>query len=173
MRRILFAISVMVVVAAIFVYCSQGSLDDKRITESETGKESTTVIVDNEGSTHYYKVVSNNAQETDSITVLAEIATDKNGEPITNHSGEYVTMENTTVIKPETTTSAPDDNDVSFDNTDESSTAANTESTKSETSTSIGNSTNSTTSIETTSKTEPTTPAESPTDSEGWINRWY
>ena len=148
MRKVLLLLSVIVVVAAILVSCSEGGLVDNQPTESETELEATTVIVDEEGTMHYYKIVSDDSQGLDSTTVLAEIATDKNGEPITNRSGEYVTTESTTVITSETTTAA-DDNDIPFDNTDEPTTAT-----------------------EAITETE-TAPPESPTDSDGWINRWY
>ncbi len=155
MKKVLLAVSVMVVISAFLVSCSQGSLVDNKPAESETEQETTTTIVDEEGTTHYYKIVSDDSQGLDSTTVLAEIATDKNGEPITNHSGEYVTTESTTVITTETTTAA-DDNDISFDNEDKPTTAVKTDSTTSEH----------------VSEAE-TTPPESPTDSEGWIDRWY
>lgn len=171
MRKILFSVSVMVVVAAILVSCSQDSSVDKKITESETGKEVTTVLVDYEGKTHYYKVVSDDSQGIDSTTVLVKIVTNKNDEPITNRSGEYVTTEYTTVITAQTTNRA-DDNEISFENTD-ITTVAKTDETTSETPTSNGNTSNSTTPSETESKAEPTTPSEPPTDSDGWINRWY
>ena len=148
MRKVLSIVSVIVVVAAILVSCSQGGLVDNQPTESETEQEATTVIVDEEGTTHYYKFVSDNSQGSDSTTVLAEIATDKNGEPITNRSGEYVTTEYTTIITPETTTTA-NDNDVPFDSPDEESATGNNETTETE------------------------TIPDSPTDSDGWINRWY
>ena len=154
MRKILLVLSVIVVVAAILVSCSQGCEVDNKPTESETEQEATTVIVDKEGTTHYYKNVSDDSQGSDSTTVLAEIAIDKNGDPITNRSGEYVTTEYTTVITTETTTTA-DDNDVPFDSPDEESTTGNNEPTETET-----------------DNGESTSP-DPPTDSEGWINRWY
>ena len=158
LKRVIIAISVIIVLAAAFASCRQGSITEnaaEKVSDA-TAQEATTVIVDENGVTHYYKIVSDNPQGEESTTVLAEIATSKSGEPITNRTGEYVTTESTTVIIHETTTAAADDIDVSSDNTDEPTTSTKIESTTSES----------------VLETE-TTPSESPTDSEGWINRWY
>ena len=151
LKRVIIAISVIVVLAAAFASCRQGNITEnatEKVSDA-TAQEATTVIVDENGVTHYYKIVSDNPQGEESTTVLAEIATDKNGDPITTRSGEYVTTESTTIITPETTTTAADDNDVPFDSPDEESTTVNNETTETE------------------------TPSDSPTDSDGWINRWY
>ena len=152
LKRVIIAISVIIVLAAAFSACRQGSITENAAEKDcdATPQEATTVFVDENGVTHYYKIVSDNPLGEESTTVLAEIATNKSGEPITNKSGEYVTTEYTTIITPEATTTA-NDNDVPFDNTDEESTTGNNE----------------------TTETETTTLAESPTDSDGWINRWY
>ena len=85
LKRVIIAISVIIILAAAFASCRQGSITEnaaEKVSDA-TAQEATTVILDVNGVTHYYKIVSDNPQGSDSTTVLAEIATDKNGEPIT------------------------------------------------------------------------------------------
>ena len=151
LKRVIIAISVIIVLAAVFASCRQGSITEnaaEKVSDA-TAQEATTVIVDENGVTHYYKIVSDNPQGEESTTVLAKIATNNSGEPITNKFGEYVTIESTTVITSETTTAAADANDVPFDSPDNENTTGNNEATETE------------------------TIPDSPTDSDGWIDRWY
>lgn len=161
MKKSLISIVFVVTLVCILVSCSAKNIG--------SGDISTTDITDINGETHYYETVTDKSGElvTDEngSTVYAEIATNQNGEVATDKNKNYVTKENTTIFNnTEKDTSITErkksdtaDNEVNFNNPDESTTQKLT--------TNIANTTESTTQKE--------TPTQSVTDKDGWINKWY
>lgn len=145
---------------------------------------STTAVTNEYGVTKYYEVLSDN-----DTTVYAEIETHSNGKVVIDNKGHYVTNQNTTVktsSNDSQNNNEHDDNDVVFDasnsrasesesttNDEKQSTTSknNTTNPSSTTNTSANERTTKAEETDTTATTEQTT--ESPTDEDGWINRWY
>lgn len=161
-KKTLLLISFIIVIVSIFVSCSENSDNEDVLT---------TAVIDNNGTTRYYEVVTDDSE----TTVLYEIVTNSNGESITKKSGTYVTVKNpskphtaddkqnnpySTNAKPTSSSkNNADDNDVPFE----------------------GSTENKTTNTFNTTQTEPTsvpssevaTTIEAATDADGWITKWY
>lgn len=168
MKKQLFIISVLVIIVSIFVSCSVNSSSDEI---------STTVVTDNNGTTHYYEPLTEN----ESTSVYAEIVIDDKGKAVTNKNGTYVTNEHTTVLPiidetTKTSNSAKPTTEKSSSNTTKNIEDADnivdfepdkpTEETKPTTSTTTEKPTTTTT----TTTQKGTQPA---TDKDGWITKWY
>ena len=161
MKELAISLVLIVITVCLFVSCSAKN--------SGSGDISTTAITDVNGETHYYETVTDENGETvtdnKGNTVYAEIVTNKSGEAATDKNKNYVTKENTTIFNntekdtsiTETKKSDTADNEVNFNNPDESTTQKPT--------TNITNTKESTTQKE--------TPTQSVTDKDGWINKWY
>lgn len=115
---------------------------------SGSGDNSTTAITDVNGETHYYETV-----------------TDENGEVVTDKDGNYVTKENTTNFNNE-------EKDVSISGTKKTDAADNEVSFNHPYATTTQEPTTHIT-ISTESTTQKETAAQSVTDKDGWINKWY
>ena len=157
-KKTLLLISFIIVIVSIFVSCSVNS-DNKDVL--------TTAVIDNNGTTRYYEVVTDDSE----ITVLYEIATDSDGKSIKKKGGTYVTVKNpskphTTDNRKNTSDSAnarptsssknnADDNDVPFEDSTENQTTDITQ-------------------IEPEPTSQPTTTTmQAATDADGWITKWY
>ncbi len=146
---------------------------------------STTAIINDEGVTNYFEVLTD-----ENTTKLVEIETRKDGQAITDRNGRYVTNNNTyiysaysnqSITSPDSKSSTNgkenssdcNDNDVNFeDNVSNDDSSASTQ--KSETTTNANFTTEDSedvTSNDVDDDSSNTT--ESPTDKDGWINKWY
>lgn len=162
----------LIILLTIIISCLIACQQVNRSSESV----STTAVINEYGVTKYYEVLSDN-----DTTVYAEIETHSNGKVVIDNKGHYVTNQNTTVktsSNDSQNNNEHDDNDVVFDASN--SRASESESTtndEKQSTTSKNNTTNPSSRItkpaseQTTTTTEQ--PTESPTDEEGWINRWY
>lgn len=171
MKKQLLIISIIVVIAGIFVSCSANS---------SSQEVSTTAVTDSKGTTHYYEPVS----DENSTSVYAEIVTDDKGKAVTNKNGTYVTKEYTTIlpIKDETTkpsTSAEPTAEKSSGTTKhkDDTQADNIVSFEPDKSADETKPTASSTSEKPTEATAATTTAQKETrpatDKDGWITKWY
>lgn len=174
MKKQLLIISVFVIIVSIFVSCSAERRGDLQ-------SPSTTAVTDEQGTTHYYEVVTDDTK----TTALKEIETQSNGKAVTEKNGKYVTKEYIVVLttakpqnsstenknginklttqKSSSTTKGMDDADnvVEFDSAD------TTKETKATTTTTER--VNDNTTIKTTTQKE----IQPATDKDGWITKWY
>lgn len=157
MKKQLLIISVFVIIVSIFVSCSAERRDDLQ-------SPSTTAVTDEQGTTHYYEVVTDDTE----TTALKEIETQADCKAVTEKNGKYVTKEHTVVL---TTASSKENKNVSSSNTTKSAVDADNivdfepdDTTKP---------TETTTAEKETSKTTTQKEIQPATDKDGWITKWY
>ena len=207
MKSRLIVLSVFLLIIGTLVSCSKVEEQFNSLTSNQIVTDNkqilTTAIVDDNGITHYYEIVTV-VDKHNKTTSLVEIVTDKKGEVVKDRRGNFITVtnkENTTTIQSLTSiskqttqqdaslnyivTNALDDNDVKFKTSGRSKVTKSKNSSTSKKAKSDNNSkeTNKngfdgkeeTTEASTTEKeTEKRNiPTEPLTDSEGWLNKWY
>lgn len=177
MKKQLIIISVLVIIAGVFVSCS-ANISDENI--------STTAVTDSRGTTHYFEPVTDdkgNVSTTEKKQgVFAEIETQSDGKAVTKKNGTYVTNEYTTLLpigsvtdKSSTTTQkSTSDTTKDIDNADNEVEFEPDETTEQKPTT-TATTEKETTTTTTTAATQATTQKETQpaTDKEGWITKWY
>ena len=102
MKKTLISISIAIILVAFLLpYARLNNIsyyNDEDPANADTEMPvSTTIIVDENGATHYYEFISNNNDNMNSkskIITLIELATNKYGKIITNKNGKYLTTNN-------------------------------------------------------------------------------